>query len=60
MCDLIGFILSGSEIYYDLHHNIIEIFLMNWNISNFTFQGPSIIKITSDESHNPLVTPSKI
>ena len=24
MCDPIGFILSGSEIYYDLYHNIIE------------------------------------
>ena len=25
MCDPIGSILSGSEIYCDLHHNIIEI-----------------------------------
>ena len=24
MCDPIDFILSDSEIYYDLHHNIIE------------------------------------
>ncbi|WP_286515990.1 hypothetical protein, partial [Escherichia coli] len=24
MCDPIGSILSGSEIYYDHHHNIIE------------------------------------
>ena len=24
MCDPIDFILSGSEIYYDLYHNIIE------------------------------------
>ena len=24
MCDPVGSILSSSEIYYDLHHNIIE------------------------------------
>ena len=24
MCDLMGFMLSDSEIYCDLHHNIIE------------------------------------
>ena len=24
MCDPIGFILSDSEIYYDLHHNVIK------------------------------------
>ena len=27
MCDPIGFILYDSEIYCDLHHNIIEILL---------------------------------
>ena len=60
MCDPIGSILSSSEIYCDLYHNIIEI-LFN-GLEQFQLSPPKIIDHQDDpyESHNPLVTPSSI
>ena len=60
MYDLSGSILSDSEIYYDLYHNIIET-LFN-RLEQFQLYPPKIIDHPDDphESHNLLVTPSSM
>ena len=60
MCDPLDFTLFGSEIYYDLYHNIIET-LFN-KLEQFQLNPPKIIDHQDDphESHNPPVTPSNI
>ena len=56
MYDSIGSILSDSEIYYDLHHNIIKTLFDGLKNFNSALRGLSIIKMTFDESHNPPMT----
>ena len=60
MYDPIDSILSGSEIYCDLYHNIIDI-LFN-GLEQFQLCPPRIIDHQDDlcESHNPSMIPSSM
>ena len=60
MCDLIDFILSGSEIYYDLYHNIIKTPFNG--LEPFQLCPSKIINHRDDArgSHNPSVTSSSM
>ena len=59
MCDLIGSILYGSEIYYNPYHNIVKT-LFN-GLEPFQLCPSKIIDHRDDvhRSHNPPVTPSR-